>query len=149
MLSLAGSLLGFTTSFVPSLMDYFKKKQDDKQELAMTDRMTDRAVKVQNVKLQMTEVRSDSKEANTARESHAATVIHASQWVINLSSTVRPVITYCFFIELIILTVAVLTNNITQEEYSMIWNNEMQAVWAAVVSFWFGARELRKRSGRA
>ena len=31
----------------------------------------------------------------------------------------------------------------------MVWNNEMQAVWAAVVSFWFGARELRKRSGKA
>jgi hypothetical protein len=115
----------------------------------MMDKVTDREVKVQNVKLQMTEITADSGEANAARQTHAKVTVKSSQWVINLSASVRPVITYAFFVELIVLTVAVFNDWITQAEYTMVWNNEMQAVWAAVVSFWFGARELRKRSGKA
>tara|TARA_R110000751_G_scaffold100692_2_gene194661 strand:- start:457 stop:906 length:450 start_codon:yes stop_codon:yes gene_type:complete len=149
MLSLLGSLLGFGTSIIPDIMGFFKEKQANKHELSMMDKVTDREVKVQNVKLQMTEITADSGEANAARQTHAKVTVKSSQWVINLSASVRPVITYAFFVELIVLTVAVFNDWITQTEYTMVWNNEMQAVWAAVVSFWFGARELRKRSGKA
>jgi len=38
MLSLLGSLLGFGTSIVPSIVGYFKQKQDNVQELAMLDK---------------------------------------------------------------------------------------------------------------
>ena len=149
MLTLLGSLLGFGTSFLPEVMKFFSKGQDNKLELAMMDKTTERAVQVENVKLQMTDIRADSGEANAARKAEATVTVHASQWVVNLSASVRPIITYAFFVELVVLTIAVFANWITEDEYKMVWNNEMQAVWAAVVSFWFGARELRKRSGKA
>ena len=34
---------------------------------------------------------------------------------------------------------------ITMEQYKMIWNDEFQAVWAAVVSFWFGQRSFNRK----
>ena len=68
MLSLLGSLLGFGTSIIPDIMGFFKEKQANKHELSMMDKVTDREVKVQNVKLQMTEITADSGEANAARQ---------------------------------------------------------------------------------
>ena len=35
MLSLLGSVLGFGTSFLPKVMDYFQDKQDKKHELSL------------------------------------------------------------------------------------------------------------------
>jgi hypothetical protein len=35
MLSLLGSLLGFGTSFLPKVMDYFQDRQDKAHEIAM------------------------------------------------------------------------------------------------------------------
>ena len=37
MISLLGSLLGFGTSFLPSVMGFFEKKQANKQELLMLE----------------------------------------------------------------------------------------------------------------
>jgi len=149
MLSLLGSLLGFGTSFLPEVMGFFKQKQSNSHELAMMEKVTEREEKVQASKLQMVEVQGITDEAVSARKAEARVTTKAAQWAINLSATVRPIITYAFFIEFGVLTLAVFQDWITMEEYKMVWNNEMQAVWAAVVSFWFGARELRKRSGRA
>ena len=38
MLSLLGSLLGFGTSFLPRILDYFKEKRDQAHELSMMDK---------------------------------------------------------------------------------------------------------------
>jgi len=69
----------------------------------------------------------------------------ASQWCVNLAASVRPVITYLLFIEFATLTFLLAFDAITMEMYKLIWNNEFQAIWAAVVSFWFGARTMARR----
>lgn len=147
MLSLLGAGLGFFTSIVPDILGFFKQKQADKHELAMMDKMTERAVQESEAKLQMIDETMSGEEANTARNAEAKVAVKADKWVTNLSGTVRPVITYAFFIEIMVLTLAVFNGWIDKEQYQMVWNHEMQAVWAAVVSFWFGSRELRKRTG--
>ena len=38
MLSLLGSVLGFGTSFLPKVMDYFQDKEDKKHELLLMDK---------------------------------------------------------------------------------------------------------------
>ena len=48
MLSLVGSLLGFTTSLLPKVMDYFQDRQDKALELAVMDKqmsLAERAMK--------------------------------------------------------------------------------------------------------
>ena len=39
MLSLLGSVLGFGTSFLPKVMDFFQDKQDKAHELNMMDKL--------------------------------------------------------------------------------------------------------------
>ena len=71
--------------------------------------------------------------------------VKSSQWVINLSSSVRPIMTYLLFLEFMILTFMLAFNSIDLEMYNRIWSNEIQAVWAAVVSFWFGQRSFNRK----
>ena len=144
MLSLLGSLLGFGTSFLPSVMDFFKRKQDNAQELALMDKQILSQEKIAGQKLQMIESQGDIDALKAALSEHKSTVSKSSQWVINLSATVRPIMTYALFLEFIGLTIAVQFGDMPQEQYDMIWNNEMQAIWAAVVCFWFGARQFKK-----
>ncbi len=82
---------------------------------------------------------ADIRETETLHKEHATITAKASGRVINLSATVRPVMTYLLFIEFIALTYLLAVGWIDNDMYSLIWSNEIQAVWSAVVSFWFGS----------
>ena len=140
MLSLVGSVLGFGTSFLPKVLGYFEEKRDQAHELQMMDRQLEQQLQIGHQKMQMLDVEADIRETEALHKEHASITRKSSQWVINLSSSVRPVITYCLFIEFATLTFLLSGGYIDNGMYSLIWNNEFQAIWAAVVSFWFGQR---------
>ena len=146
MLSLLGSLLGFGTSFLPKVMDYFQDRQDKAHELAMMDKQLDQQKVLGEQKIQMINVEADIAETQGLLQHDAKLQGRASQWIVDLAASVRPVATYLLFAEIFILTFAVQYGWISEDQYHMIWNNEMQAVWAAVVSFWFGARTMARRN---
>lgn len=145
MLSLFGSLLGFGTSFLPKVMDYFEEKRDQAHELKMIDKQIEAQEKTAAQKLQMVNVEADIRETEALHKEHSAVTKKASQYIINLNASVRPVMTYLLFAEFMVLTVCVNAGWITADQYKMIWNNEMQAIWAAVVSFWFGSRTFNRK----
>lgn len=145
MLSLLGSLLGFGTSFLPKVMDYFQDKQDKAHELSMQDKIVASQIAVGNIKLEATRVDGSIREMEALLKSQTELTNRAAQWCVNLSASVRPVITYAFFIEFGALTLAVNMGWIDQALYQMIWDEPMQAIFAAVVSFWFGQRTFGKK----
>ena len=63
MLSLFGSLLGFGTSFLPKIMDYFQDKQDKAHELSMLTAQTDAQVRLEGFRLQAMNVEADIRES--------------------------------------------------------------------------------------
>ena len=117
MLTLIGSLLGFGTSFLPKVMDYFKEKRDQGHEIAMMDKQLEQRKAIGEQKLQMVHVDADIRESEALLKHDADITKKASQWVINLSASVRPVMTYLFFIEFFGLSIAVFADVITKEEY--------------------------------
>tara|TARA_R110000803_G_scaffold106_1_gene286 strand:+ start:73 stop:510 length:438 start_codon:yes stop_codon:yes gene_type:complete len=145
MLSLIGSVLGFGTSFLPKVMDYFQDKQDKKHELFLMDKQLEQQIHLNNQKMQMMDITADIEETKALHKEHASITKKSSQWCINLSSTVRPVITYCLFIEFAALTLSVNMGWMDLVQYATIWNSEFQAIWAAVVSFWFGSRSFQRK----
>jgi len=145
MLSLLGSVLGFGTSFLPKVMDYFQDKQDKKHELSLMDKQLDQQIQIGKQKMQMMDITADIAETDTLHKEHSSITQKSSQWCINLSSSVRPIITYCLFIEFAALTVCVNMGWIDLIQYATIWNSEFQAIWAAVVSFWFGSRSFQRK----
>ncbi|MBC8242327.1 MAG: hypothetical protein ISR50_16580 [Alphaproteobacteria bacterium] len=149
MLSLFGSLLGFGTSFLPKIMDFFQDRQDKAHELAVMTRQMELQLKLQEAgavqKLEAINVDADIRETEALHKEQTRITLKASQGFINLSASVRPVISYLFFFEFLLLSVAVFMDWMTEPQYTMIWNNEMQAIFAAVVSFWFGQRTFGRK----
>lgn len=145
MLSLVGSILGFGTSFLPKVLGYFEEKRDQAHELQMMDKQLEQQLQIGKQKMQMMNIDADIRETETLHKEHASITSKSSQWCVNLSASVRPIITYCLFIEFAILTLSVNMDWITAQQYTMIWNDEFQAVWAAVVSFWFGQRSFNRK----
>jgi hypothetical protein len=145
MLSIVGSLIGFGSSFLPKVMDFFQDKQDKKHELSLQDKVLESQLKLGVQKLEATKLEGDTKEIEVIHKEHRDITLKASKFFVNLSASVRPVITYVFFLEFMLLTLAVFRGWITKEQFQMIWNTDIQAVWAGVVCFWFGSRSFNRK----
>jgi hypothetical protein len=146
MLSLLGSLLGFGTSFIPMIMNYFQDKQDKKHELQLMDKQLEQQIQIGNQKLDMVHVEADIRETEALLKSQSSLNRQSSQWITDLAASVRPFITYLLFIEFMVLTFLLAFGYIDNEMYALIWSDEIMAMWAAVISFWFGSRTFNRKS---
>jgi hypothetical protein len=153
MLTLLGSLLGFITSAFPQLLGLIRDWQDRKHELAILDRQMEMQRQGHTQRLEEIAISADIAEAQ-ALYRHDATP-SGVKWVDGLRSSVRPMITYAFFLLFaavkgsgLYLLIAV-EGLVLAEALPQVWDAETAALFAAVVSFWFGARSLAKaRDGR-
>jgi hypothetical protein len=146
MLSLLGSLLGFGTSVIPMIMNYFQDKQDKKHELQLMDKQLEQQIQIGNQKLDMVHVEADIRETEALLKSQSSLNRQSSQWITDLAASVRPFITYLLFIEFMVLTFLLAFGYIDNEMYALIWSDEIMAMWAAVISFWFGSRTFNRKS---
>lgn len=148
MLTLFGSFLGLLGSFVPEILKHLRDKSDKYHELEILDRQ-----------IQMMRVnhkhRLEHLESIGALGELEALYRHARPtriaWVDALSGSVRPVITYIFFLLYggIKATQGFLLCGMLSgpEIVLTLWHPEDQALFAAVMSFWFGQRSLLKFRG--
>ena len=145
MFTLLGSLLGFTTSFLPSILKFFQAKADRKHEIAMIAAQARAQAKLQSGRIEEAHVDADIREIESLHDHDRVAIGRASRWIVNLSASVRPVITYMFFIEWVTLTVMVTFDWLSWEDYASIWDEPTQGIFAAVVSFWFGSRSFNRK----
>ena len=140
MLTLLGSLLGFGTSFLPKVMDYFQDKADKKHELEIMTRQAE-------INLDVTAIDANIREVETIHEHDAA--LDGGGFINSLRASVRPVITYLFmglFLAVEISTYVLLLNKGLSPGDALVasWNDQIMAMWAAILAFWFGGRQFRK-----
>ena len=145
MLSLIGSVLGFGTSFLPKVLGFFEEKRDQAHELKLMDKQLEQQIKIGEQKSQHMNIDADIREAEALHKEHTKITVKSSQWIINLSASVRPIMTYLLFAEFICLTCLVAFDAITISTYQLIWSQEISAVWAAIVAFWFGQRTFNRK----
>jgi len=152
MLTLLGSLLGFITSSFPELLKLWQDKQDRAHELHILDRQMEQMRLGHSQRLDEISLEADIKESR-------ALLRHDSQlsgvkWVDGLRASVRPLITYAFFLLFAAVKSAALYVLVVDEGIDLVaalpevWDVETQALFAAVMSFWFGSRALMKARGR-
>jgi hypothetical protein len=72
-----------------------------------------------------------------------------SVWMKNLRASVRPVITYGFFLLLVGIDCALIwhgfTNSVSFAEMAnQLWDDETQALFASIIAFHFGGRAFGK-----
>jgi hypothetical protein len=143
MLTLLGSLLGLFGSFVPEFLKHLRDRSDKEHELHLLDRQITFMQANQKHRLEQLEAIGTLKETEALyRHAKPTRVL----WVDALSGSVRPIITYVFFLLYAGTKAAeifLLTDQLPLKEVmAYLWHPEDQALFAAVMSFWFGQRSL-------
>lgn len=149
MLTLLSSLLGFGTSFIPKLLDFMQDKSDKAQELKIMALQIEREEKMLAVKAEMMDAANETQRDLALLEHDAQTAKNASTWVHNLRSSVRPIITYLFFVlfffaEGVAAYVVLRDGGDISLVASTLWSEETSSIFAAIISFWFGSRAIKR-----
>ncbi len=146
MLSLLGSLLGFGTSFLPKVLDIFQDRSDKKHELAVMEMQIKQQKEVADQQLEAINVEADIREVESLHESMRPTGV---KFIDGLRGSVRPVITYAFFGLFIFVEVSAYISLTAVgvsglDALETVWDDETSALFAAVISFWFGGRAIAR-----
>ena len=147
MITLLGSLLGFGTSFLPEVLNYFKANQEHKHELERAQLEMDLMSKRAELKLSIMDKEADIKETEGLYRHDS---MDAGGFINALRGSVRPVITYCFFGLFVAIKVTALLSLLNQTGVSLnialdtIWDDQTAGLFAAIMSFWFGNRAVSK-----
>ena len=147
MISLLGSLLGFGTSFLPSILDYFKQAQAHKQKLEMMKMQSELLEKKSALRIQELDKQAEIKEVEGLYKHDAS--LDGGKFVNALRSSVRPVITYIFMglfiaVEVSIIVKFMETGGDWTEAVNLLWSDEVAGLWSAILAFWFGNRAISK-----
>jgi hypothetical protein len=156
MLSILSAVLGFATSGLPSVLQFFQQKGDQKHEQSMARLDMERALALAEKgyasQERIEEFRTDQVEMETYAQERIALYNHdkklsegASPWVINLRASVRPIITYIFvfivlFIDIVGLIWAIKSGVDFVTALEIIFSDEEMAIFASIIGFWFGSR---------
>jgi len=148
MIALLGSALGFGTSFLPQVLGFFQKKQDHKnrlEELKLQGELAQMGV--------MNDIQKLDKQAEMAETQALYGFANPkSGFAAGLSASVRPVITYLFF-ALFLAVKAVIILKVMEEggewkdAVPLLFDDESQALFSAIIAFWFGQRSVAKFMG--
>ena len=171
MLTLFSTLISFLMGGLPKILDFFQDRSDKKHELELAQMQIARELemrklgfeaqeRVENIHTQQIELetKSNEKVSLIAAQQAEMQAIYAhdtalnegtSKWMKDFRASVRPAITYGFFFLLVAIDCALVfhgfTNNVSFEDMAdQLWDDETQALFAAIISFHFGGRAFGK-----
>lgn len=157
MLSLIGTIIGLLGGLLPELMKFFNNKEDHKHEVAMGRLQMEAQKQAGEIKLEEINATADIEEAKAIYAS-AEQRITGVRWIDAIvalySSSVRPTLTYGFFllygyVKYSMIYALVKAGNNWQAIGTQIWNQEDFAVFSTIMAFWFGGRFLKSALNRA
>ena len=171
MITLLSTIVSFLMGGLPKLLDAFQDRADKKHELALAQMQIQRELemrkagfeaqeRIEHIKSEQLEIETKSSEKTALIGAQQAEMqaIYAhdmslnegtSQWMHNLRASVRPVITYGFFFLLVAIDIALawhgIASGVTFEKLAeQLWDNDTQALFAAILAFHFGGRAFGK-----
>jgi hypothetical protein len=143
------------------VLDFFKQKGDQKHEqqmarldmersLAMAEKGFASQERIEEFKTDQVEMETYAQERVALYEHDAKMAQNASAWVINLRSSVRPVVTYIMlflllFTDIVGMIWAVKSGVDFATAMNLIFSDEEMAIVASIIGFWFGSRHWDKR----
>lgn len=149
MLTIIGSLIGFGSSFLPSILDFFKEKESNRHELALMDKQAELTRITAEFERDKAEVQALS--AETVALYQQASTEKNDGWVGAYRASVRPTISYLFLLFYIGIKSFSLYGMIEYEgmmikdALPLVWSPEVDSpILASIISFYFGSRMFRK-----
>ena len=153
MMTLFGSLLGFISATFPDLLKIFRDSQDRKHELKILEMQMEQQKQGHTQRLEEITIQGNMQADIAESQALYKTYTTGIDWVDALNGTVRPVIAYCFFIlyaTVKILAYIALPDSATASIsiiYGTLWTEEDAAIFAGIISFYFGQRAMNKMRG--
>jgi len=149
MIALLGSLLGFGTSFLPQVLGFFQEKQAHKNRLDEMRLRGELAAQGVNLELQVLDKKAEIEETREIYQYANP----SGGFSAGLAASVRPIITYLFFTLFMATKVVIMVKVIEQggdwkDGVELMFDNETKALFAAIISFWFGNRAVSKYMGK-
>jgi hypothetical protein len=161
MMTMVSTFLSFLAGGLPKILTIFQDRQDKKHELALVSAQKERELALAEkgflAQARVEEIKLDQIQTQTAGEERQALYQHdieigkgASQWMINLRASVRPVVTYIFVLELVAL-------NITGIWYAWhqgvpfavamenVFGDDEMLILSSIIAFWFGTQAFNKK----
>jgi Holin of 3TMs, for gene-transfer release len=144
MITLLASIAGFISSIIPEIVKYFKDANDKKHELAILDKQ---------IQYNQTAASRSLEEIHISRDIQEQASLYATYkteitWVDAVNGLVRPVLAYSFFIMYMVvkyLQYAAISRTSHVIEYiEIIWSTDDQAIFAGIISFYYGQRTFQK-----
>ena len=125
----------------------FERKQELKYQLQLNKLQMEAAVQNAQVQIAIEDAKADTADAESVRSYDNN--IDGGKFVNALRASLRPVVTYVFFITFIAVKVAVIYVMIQQnasmvEMIKAVWDQDTMALFGTVMGFWFGTRILEK-----
>lgn len=144
MITLLASLAGFITSIIPEILKIFKDFNDKKYQLNMLDKQIEYG--------KLSDTKPFKKISNTPYSTNTAHLCHNYKsgigWVDGLNGSVRPVLAYSFFLMYAMVKCAqyitIARNESLSGYFDTIWSVDDQAIFASIISFYFGHRAFNK-----
>jgi hypothetical protein len=142
MITIISAVLGFLGSMLPEIVSLFRDIQDRKHELEVMRLQMEQQRLGHANKLEAINLEADIAETRALYTTYNSNI----RWVDALNATVRPVLAYAFFS----LYAAVKWLQWSIAGFSIeaaalnLWSQEDQAIFAGIISFYFGQRAFRK-----
>lgn len=146
MITLLASIAGFISSLVPEVLKLFIDRFDKRHELEIMDRQISMSKEGISARLEEITGYADIVETKALYATFKSGIV----WIDALNSLVRPLLAYSFFALYAVIKYFEfeMVAKITEDPRVIIdalWNVDDQAIFAGIISFYFGHRALSKR----
>ena len=161
MMTLVSTFLSFLAGGLPKILQIFQDRQDKKHELALVAAQKERELalaergfiaqaRVEEIKLEQIQTQTALEERQSLYEHDMKIGEGASQWMINLRASVRPVVTYIFVLELVALNVAGVWYAYTTGipfaiAMENVFSDDEMLILSSIIAFWFGTQAFNKK----
>lgn len=147
MITLLGSLLGLLGAAFPDILKIFRDKADKEHELKILMLQMDQQKQGYAQRLEEIRTNADITESVALYKTYHSGI----RWVDALNGSVRPVLAYAFFLlyaSAKYMQFTFIPSGSVQLLWGL-WQAEDQAIFAGIISFYFGQRAMSKlRSGK-
>jgi hypothetical protein len=161
MMTMVSTFLSFLAGGLPKILSIFQDRQDKKHELALVAAQKERELALAErgfiAQARVEEIKLEQIQTQTAGEERQALYQHdmeigkgASQWMINLRASVRPVVTYIFVLELVAINIAGVwyaynTGVPFAAAMAEVFSDDEMLILSSIIAFWFGTQAFGKK----
>lgn len=148
-MTLLATLVGFISSAFPDLLKIWRDAADRKHELTILRMQMEQQAQGHMQRLEEINAQADISETRALYRTYSTGI----RWVDALNGTVRPVLAYTFFLLYFVIKcmqfAVIDLSNPLPWHMATLWSVEDQAIFAGIISFYFGQRAMSKvRQGR-